>query len=404
MIGREESHARGLVQPSRTFSITRTTRARGSSAAWPCPRCCWAATTPRSTRWRRAAAAEKTRRNRPDLPARAGGLSARKRPLVHSSAVAMNKTDLIEQSYLRSDIPDFRPGDTVKVHVRVVEGSRERVQVFQGVVIGRQNGGLRETFTVRKISFGVGVERTFPVHSPSIAKLEVVSRGQVRRAKLYYLRELRGKKARIKERRIDDAKLAAMEEAAASAAAGAEASEADEATEAAASDEADAGDGRATSRRPDEQAAEAAEASDTEARSDQAPMPTRRRPRPDPWPTGRPALAEPTATSPTRAAAPAGVELPLARRHRGPTRDRDQALRGAGLLDPVGLDGADPARGRPHPRVPDLPAGRRRRSRRRHRLRGPRRGCGPDRGVVGGALHWLGRDPRRGESRRTTTS
>ena len=131
----------------------------------------------------------------------------------------MNKTDLVEKSYLRSDIPSFRPGDTVKVHVRVVEGSRERVQVFQGVVIGRQNGGLRETFTVRKISFGVGVERTFPVHSPSIAKLEIVSRGQVRRAKLYYLRELRGKKARIKERRIDEAKLAAMDEAAAQTAA-----------------------------------------------------------------------------------------------------------------------------------------------------------------------------------------
>jgi large subunit ribosomal protein L19 len=125
----------------------------------------------------------------------------------------MNKTDLVEQSYLRSDIPEFRPGDTVKVHVRVVEGNRERVQVFQGVVIRRQNGGLRETFTVRKISFGVGVERTFPVHSPSIAKLEVVSRGKVRRAKLYYLRELRGKKARIKERRLDDAKLAALEAA-----------------------------------------------------------------------------------------------------------------------------------------------------------------------------------------------
>jgi large subunit ribosomal protein L19 len=130
----------------------------------------------------------------------------------------MNKTDLIEQSYLRSDIPPFRPGDTVKVHVRVVEGNRERVQVFQGVVIRRQNGGLRETFTVRKISFGVGVERTFPVHSPSISKLEVVSRGQVRRAKLYYLRELRGKKARIKERRIDETKLAAMQEAAAAVA------------------------------------------------------------------------------------------------------------------------------------------------------------------------------------------
>jgi len=142
----------------------------------------------------------------------------------------MNKTDLIEKPFLRSDIPDFRPGDTVKVHVRVVEGNRERVQVFQGVVIRRQNGGLRETFTVRKISFGVGVERTFPVHSPSIAKLELVSRGAVRRAKLYYLRELRGKKARIKERRIDDVKLAAME-AAALAAAEAEADEVEESDE-----------------------------------------------------------------------------------------------------------------------------------------------------------------------------
>jgi large subunit ribosomal protein L19 len=120
----------------------------------------------------------------------------------------MNSTDVIERAYLRTDTPAFRPGDTVKVHVRVVEGSRERVQVFQGVVIRRQGGGLRETFTVRKISFGVGVERTFPVHSPSIAKLEIVSRGAVRRAKLYYLRELRGKKARIKERRIDESKLA----------------------------------------------------------------------------------------------------------------------------------------------------------------------------------------------------
>ena len=126
----------------------------------------------------------------------------------------MNKTDLIEKPFLRKDLPDFRPGDTVKVHVRVVEGNRERVQVFQGVVIRRQNGGLRETFTVRKISFGVGVERTFPLHSPSIAKLELVSRGAVRRAKLYYLRELRGKKARIKERRVDEAKLAAAAAAA----------------------------------------------------------------------------------------------------------------------------------------------------------------------------------------------
>lgn len=123
----------------------------------------------------------------------------------------MNTTDLVEKSYLRKGLPGFRPGDTVKVHARVVEGNRERVQVFQGVVIRRSGGGLRETFTVRKISFGVGVERTFPLHSPSIAKLEVVQRGHVRRAKLYYLRDLRGKKARIKERRIDEAKLAAME-------------------------------------------------------------------------------------------------------------------------------------------------------------------------------------------------
>ena len=125
----------------------------------------------------------------------------------------MNETQLIERSFLRSDLPVFRPGDTVKVHVRVVEGNRERVQVFQGVVIRRQGGGVRETFTVRKISFGVGVERTFPVHSPSIAKLEIVQRGHVRRAKLYYLRELRGKKARIRERRVDEAKIAAQEAA-----------------------------------------------------------------------------------------------------------------------------------------------------------------------------------------------
>jgi large subunit ribosomal protein L19 len=114
----------------------------------------------------------------------------------------MKATDLVDKAYLRTDIPPFRAGDTVRVHVRVVEAGRERVQVFQGVVIRRQGGGLQETFTVRKISFGVGVERTFPVHSPTIAKLEVVSHGRVRRAKLYYLRELRGKKARIRERRV----------------------------------------------------------------------------------------------------------------------------------------------------------------------------------------------------------
>jgi len=113
----------------------------------------------------------------------------------------MNKTDLVDKPYLRSDIPPFRPGDTVKVHVRVVEGSRERIQVFQGFVLRRQGGGLRETFSVRKVSFGVGVERTFPVHSPSIAKVELVMRGDVRRAKLYYLRERTGRAAKIKEKR-----------------------------------------------------------------------------------------------------------------------------------------------------------------------------------------------------------
>jgi large subunit ribosomal protein L19 len=113
----------------------------------------------------------------------------------------MNPTDIIDRDSLRDDIPEFRPGDTVKVHVRVTEGSRERVQVFQGAVLRRQGTGARETFTVRKVSFGVGVERTFPVHSPIIAKTEVVSLGDVRRAKLYYLRDLHGKAAKIKERR-----------------------------------------------------------------------------------------------------------------------------------------------------------------------------------------------------------
>ncbi len=113
----------------------------------------------------------------------------------------MNPTDIIDRDSLRDDIPEFRPGDTVKVHVRVVEGSRERVQVFQGAVVRRQGTGARETFTVRKVSFGVGVERTFPVHSPVIDRTEVVSYGDVRRAKLYYLRDRHGKAAKIKERR-----------------------------------------------------------------------------------------------------------------------------------------------------------------------------------------------------------
>ena len=113
----------------------------------------------------------------------------------------MQTLDSIDAASLRSDVPDFRPGDTVKVHVRVVEGNRERIQVFQGVVIRRQGGGIRETFTVRKVSFGVGVERTFPVHTPVVERIEIVTRGDVRRAKLYYLRELSGKKAKIKEKR-----------------------------------------------------------------------------------------------------------------------------------------------------------------------------------------------------------
>ncbi len=114
----------------------------------------------------------------------------------------MYPTETIDRDSLRDDIPEFRPGDTVKVHVRVVEGNRERVQVFQGAVIRRQGGGVQETFTVRKVSFGVGVERTFPVHSPTIAKIEVATLGDVRRAKLYYLRQRHGKAAKIKERRV----------------------------------------------------------------------------------------------------------------------------------------------------------------------------------------------------------
>ena len=113
----------------------------------------------------------------------------------------MNPTDLVDAATLREDVPDFAPGDTLRVHVRVVEGTRERIQVFQGVVMRRQGSGARETFTVRKVSFGVGVERTFPVHSPIIGKIDVVTRGDVRRAKLYYLRDRVGKAAKIKEKR-----------------------------------------------------------------------------------------------------------------------------------------------------------------------------------------------------------
>ena len=113
----------------------------------------------------------------------------------------MNILDKVDAASLRDDIPEFRAGDTLDVHVKVIEGSKSRVQVFRGVVIRRQNSGVRETFTVRKISFGIAVERTFPVHSPNIERIDVLSRGKVRRAKLYYLRNLRGKAAKIKEKR-----------------------------------------------------------------------------------------------------------------------------------------------------------------------------------------------------------
>lgn len=112
----------------------------------------------------------------------------------------MSLIQLLEQEQIKTDIPEFKPGDTVRVHVKVIEGNRERIQVFEGVVIRRRGGGLGETFTVRRVSYGVGVERTFPLNTPKIDRIEVVRRGQVRRARLYYLRKLRGKAARIKEK------------------------------------------------------------------------------------------------------------------------------------------------------------------------------------------------------------
>ena len=115
----------------------------------------------------------------------------------------MNRLDSVDQTQLRENIPAFQPGDTLKVHVRIKEGNKERLQVFEGVCIARKHGGVRETITVRKVSFGVGVERTFPIHTPIIEKIEVATRGDVRRAKLYYLRNLRGKAAKIKEKRED---------------------------------------------------------------------------------------------------------------------------------------------------------------------------------------------------------
>ena len=125
----------------------------------------------------------------------------------------MSVIDQVESPYLRDDVPEFRPGDTVKVHVKVAEGGKERVQIFEGVVIARRGGGTRETFTVRKISGGIGVERIFPLHSPVLDKIEVVRRGRVRRGKLYYLRSLRGKAARIEERREDRIRAKSRESA-----------------------------------------------------------------------------------------------------------------------------------------------------------------------------------------------
>src|SRR5262249_44879131 len=154
-------------------SSTRSTRGRPTSGAGRCRKCCGRATT---ARWRGGA---RSRRNSARVSV--GPTCSARLP------ASMNRTDLVDRAQLRDDIPDLAPGDTLKVHVRVVEGNRERTQMFQGVVIRRQGSGARETFTVRKVSFGVGVERTFPVHSPILARIEVATRGDVRRAKLYYL-------------------------------------------------------------------------------------------------------------------------------------------------------------------------------------------------------------------------
>jgi large subunit ribosomal protein L19 len=155
---------------------------------------------PQGATWRHSATIELSIRSvRSAPPSVAGPL--RSVDLWQPKEFAMHTLDALDAGSLRSDIPEFRSGDTLKVHVRVIEGNKSRVQVFQGVVIRRSGGGVRETFTVRKVSYGVGVERTFPVHSPVIEQIEVVTRGDVRRAKLYYLRDLRGKAAKIKERR-----------------------------------------------------------------------------------------------------------------------------------------------------------------------------------------------------------
>ena len=172
----------------------------------------------RIARWRLAQALHRTIATRPDLIEARGGVTGGGAAAVgrvpappvgltspsstrSQGCPAMKATDLIDNESLRDDIPDFAPGDEVKVHVRVVEGNKERVQIFQGNVIGRQGGGLQETYTVRKLSYGVGVERTFPLHTPTVTKIEVVKRGDVRRAKLYYLRGRTGKAAKVREKR-----------------------------------------------------------------------------------------------------------------------------------------------------------------------------------------------------------
>lgn len=135
------------------------------------------------------------------MPALRGRITCRRPVALAEGGHTVQTLDDLDSLSLKSDIPAFRPGDTVKVHVKVVEGSKTRIQVFQGVVIGRAGDGVRETFKVRKVSYGVGVERTFPIHTPIVDRIEVVSRGDIRRAKLYYLRDLRGKAAKIKELR-----------------------------------------------------------------------------------------------------------------------------------------------------------------------------------------------------------
>ena len=211
----EESFADGLVEYPQ---YTRPASFRGFEV----PEILRSGDHARIARWRHAEALRRTRDRRPDLLERRG-LSDAERAVLEDGrdgvvrlrcsppfavcsflgrSLTMQRTDLVDRASLRDDIPDFGPGDTLKVHVRVVEGNRERVQIFQGVVIRRQGSGLRETFTVRKVSFGVGVERTFPVHSPIIARIEVLTRGDVRRAKLYYLRGRVGKAAKVKEKRF----------------------------------------------------------------------------------------------------------------------------------------------------------------------------------------------------------